>query len=387
MNIISRFFLYFFGTLTLKLNGEYCERLLNVMASNHVSFWKPMRKKDDFYITVLRKDIKKIRTLRRNTGVRIKIIKRSGFPLVLNKYKRRYGLILGVIIFVAAINFLSGRMWIIKVNGNINVTDGEINAFFENCGIGRGVAMSSINSDILKQQLILSFENIAWASVNKQGSVIEVNITEFTQEAQNEIPCNIVSQYDAVIKSVNVRKGSVNVKIGDTVSKNQILVSGIVGYGAGNSFVHSSGEIIAEIRFREKIIIDKVQEHSAPTGRILKRNALDIMGIKVPLYLGGVNGDFDLKKSYKYVNILGGEIPIIMYETKYSFLNRTYTEISNAEAQAISKDKLMSELKEGGATDINAVIYSASENEEQYVFEYNVICLMDVGKEAPIQFE
>ena len=286
MNLISRMFLYLLGTLTLRLSGEYCERLLNVLAFHNISFWKPVRKKEFFYITVMRKDIKAIRILRRNTGVQVKIVKKSGFPLVYNKYKHRYGLIVGLMLFIVLINFMSARMWMIKVNGNINVAEEEINYFFETRGVYPGISMNKINSDILKQQLIMSFKNIAWASVNKQGSVIEVNITEFTPEYESNSPCNIISKYDAVIKKIDVSKGTVNVKIGDTVSENQILVSGVVGYGAGNSFVHSKGKIIAEVRLTETIKINKNQEFSTPTGYKNKRYLLDIMSMKLPLYLG-----------------------------------------------------------------------------------------------------
>lgn len=387
MNLISRLVLYLLGTLRLRLSGDYCERLLNVLASHNISFWKPARKGGNLYITVLRRDLKKIRLLRRNTGVKVKIVKKSGFPLVFNKYKHRYGLIAGFILFMALLNFLSGRMWMIEVNGNTDVPTEEIDAFFESCGIVRGVSMNSVDSDILKQQLILDFDNIAWASVNKQGSVIEVNVTEFTDQNRNEPPCNIVSQYDAVIKKVNVSKGSVNVKIGDTVSKNKILVSGIVNYGAGNSFVHSRGEIIAEIHLKKTVGINIVQENSLPTGKILNRRVIDIMGLKLPLYLGGVHGDFEVNETEKYMNIFGGNIPIIIHKAEYVFVNKTYSEITEKDASTLANQKLTESLKNMGATNINFSVTSVQKSDMEYTFDYEVVCLLDIGTEAPIEME
>lgn len=386
MNIISRVFLYLLGTLRLKLSGEYCERLLNVMASHNISFWQPFKKKSDFYITVLRKDIKKIKGLRRNTGVKIKITEKRGFPLIVNKYKYRYGLIVGIILFIVSLNLLSSQMWMIKVNGNANISETQIVDFFQSLGIHRGISMAKIDSDILKQQLILSFDNIAWASVNKQGSVIEVNITEFSSQKESDAPCNIVSEYDAIIKKINVSKGSVNVKIGDTVTKNQILVSGIVNYGAGNNFVHSSGEVIAEIRPTVKINIKKIQEVLNPTNEVRLRRTIDIMGQKIPLYLGEIHGDYKVNKTYKYAKIFGGKIPIIIYKDEYSFVNKSYINISVEEAQKLANEQLTDSLVKNGAYDIKITDTKVTETEKEYQFDFCIVCMKDIGVKKPIEF-
>lgn len=387
MNIISRLFLYLFGTLRLKISGEYCERLLNIMASNNISFWKTKKSDGYFYVTVLRKDIKKIRLLKRNTSVHIKIIKKSGFPLIYKKYKKRYGLLLGILFFIAVINFMSTRLWMIRINGNITVTAQEMRDFFISCGISEGVAMNNIDSDIIKQKLILSFNNVAWASINKQGAVIEVNLTEFTPNEISDLPCNIVSNYDAVIKRVDVTKGSVNVKIGDTVTKKQILVSGIVNYGAGNSFVHSNGKIIGEIRFNETIKIKKIQETINPTGHIFKRNKIQVLGKKMPLYLGSVYGDYTVNNTHKYLRIFGEEVPIAIYSSEYMFVNRTYSQITKNQAIEISDNKLLEKLGEESATNIDFQVIREDENKDEYIFEYSIVCFIDIGEEVLIMME
>ena len=387
MNILTRLFLFLMGTLTLRLEGEYCERLLNVMASNNISFWKPLKKDDGIHITVLKKDFLKIRKFRRNTGVKIKIIKKKGLPLLIGRYKHRYGIALGFIIFIVALNLMSGRMWMIRVYGNIEISEKEINNYFESEGVYKGIPMKNIDSDILKQRIILSFDNIAWASVNKQGSVIEVNITEFTSEYSDETPCNIVSGYDAVIKKVNVSKGSVGVKIGDTVAKNQLLVSGVVNYGAGNSFVHPRGEIIGEIHLKKIISIKKLQETALPTGESTKRLSLDIMGLKIPLYLGDIHREYKIDDTYEYMNIFGGKIPIIIHKAEYSFVNKMYTEISMQSAKELADKSLSDFSEEIGATVVKSNVITVDEGEDEYTFNYDIVCFLDIGVFVPMEIE
>ncbi len=387
MNIFNKIYSYMFGTVRIKISGDYCERMLNVIATNNISFWKPKRKNDSVYITVLLKDIKKIRALRKNIGVKIKFSQRKGFPFVYSKYKHRYGLLIGIILFLVILNILSDRLWIIKINGNQAVSDTQIYDFFTSKEVKSGVMMDEIDSGVLKQELIMSFKNIAWASLNKQGSVLEVNLTEFDNQNKNESPSNITSEYDAVVKKIDVSKGSVAVKVGDTVSKGQLLVSGIVNYGAGNAFVHSSGEILAEIHEKQIVKVKKITMNCAPSGKVLKRKALNFMGMKIPLYLGGVAGDYSVENTKRNLKLFGQEIPVVLYEKKYIFENRMFYEINESDAKDISYSMAEKYYKELDGKIIKIELQKMSDNSNEYIFEYNVICVLNIGKESPIVTE
>ena len=387
MNLLSRVVSYFIGTLRLKISGEYCERFLNILAANSISFWSPYVKKGDFFITVLRKDIKKIRILRRNTGVKIKIVKRKGFPLIVNKYKCRYGLILGVILFLATLNILGKCMWNIKVNGNVNVSEEQIIEFLSENNVNYGDLVKNIDTDILKQKLILTFDNIAWASLNKQGSVLEVIVTEFENNKEINAPYNIIADSDGVIKHLDVSKGSINVKIGDTVFKNQILISGIVNYGYGNNFVEPNGKILAEIKSNKTIEIKIIQTSKNYTGKIKNRYSIEIMGLKIPLYFGKEKNIHETVSTQRKLKIFGGEIPIKVYNDKCIFINEVYFEIDNITAEEMAKNNLMKEFKDLNAQNIIIDLKNMSKKNGNYIFEYSTSCIKDIGKKKIIEFK
>ena len=387
MNLISRIVSYFFGTLKLKMSGEYCERMLNIFAANSISFWNPIIKKGDIYITVLKKDIKKIRILRRNTDVKISIINRSGFPLVFNKYKYRYGLMVGVILFIVALNILQNRMWNVKVIGGQTVTERQIIDFLENNDVKYGKLVKNIDTDILKQKLMLSFNNVAWASLNKQGSVLEVNITEFVNSQDIDAPYNIVADCDGIIKHLEVSMGSTNVRIGDTVFKNQVLVSGIINYGAGNNFVKPNGKIIAEIKENAIIKVKKTQKNTVYTGKSKNKFSIEIMGVKIPLNFKKEKMSHEVVETEKKLKLFGGEIPIVVKKQNYLYVFEEYYEIDENNAKELARKSLLKELDEKNADNIVLSFIKTELSEGEYIIEYELCCTRDIGQKKLLEFE
>ncbi len=386
MNLFSKIISYFLGTLSLKLSGEYCERFLNILAANSISFWNLNVKKGEFYITVLRRDIKKIRILRRNTGIKIKIKKRKGFPLIVNKYKYRYGLIVGIVAFFFVLNFLESRVWLIKVNGNEIVSEAEIVDFLNKNNVGLGVAVKQIDTDVLKQKIVLNFKNVAWASLNKQGSVLEVNITEFESKREIESPYNIVASCDGVIKHLDVSKGSVNVKIGDTVFENQILVSGVVNYGYGNNFVQPNGKILAEVKEIKTVNISKIQNRKNYIGKTKNRYSIEIMGLKIPLYFSKVTQNHELIYTFKKIKMFGGEIPIKIHNEKCVFINTTDFILNKATAENIAKNSLITDFEKINAKNVSIALNNIEEKDDEYIFEYFTSCIKEIGAKKIIEF-
>lgn len=387
MNIIARLFLYLFGTLRLRLSGDYCERMLNIMATRNIAFWRPKKSGNDVYLTIKMSDFKSVKAIRKNTDVKIKIIKKKGFPLIANRYKKRYGLLIGIIAFVIVLNILASKLWIIKLKGNTNVTDKDINDFFINNEVVSGTTMSEINSDILKQKLIIDFDNIAWASINKQGSVIEVNLSEFSTGIPKDNPCNVVSNNDAVIKRINVSKGSVKVKIGDTVTKNQMLVSGVVDFGAGCVFVHSEGEILGEIREEMTFKIPKLKKELSYTKNSKKRYVLNLMGIKIPLYLGSVKGNYFITERNERLRMFGGEIPISLTCRSFGFYTESTHSITEGQAKSLSVDYLNKWSKENNCEAFEYTLKNTYEDKNYYVFIYDTVFIRDIGINTPLIIE
>ena len=140
---------FFSGFLKIKIMGDFPERLINKCVKNNIVLWNIKYLKNAIVFKVSIKDFKKIFRIRKGLKIKIEILKKYGFPFIIRRYKNRYGIIVGVIIFILFIYFMSGFVWNIEINGNKTVSETQILRECESLGIKIGVKKSKLNTKIL----------------------------------------------------------------------------------------------------------------------------------------------------------------------------------------------------------------------------------------------
>lgn len=388
MNNFNSIAVFFYGSVRIRIWGDYCERFLNVLAANGIVFRNISKKRENFEITLLKKDFLKLHSLRKNCNIKIKIIKKSGIPFLINKHKFRYGMVIGFIFFALTLSFLSSRLWIFKINGNSSLSETAVKTSLYNLGIKEGMSMKSIDTDILKLKFVLNGENIAWSSFNRQGSVLEVNLTEFDNSENGEnTPSNLIAEYDAIIKRIDIQSGTVEVKIGDTVSKGQLLVSGIIDYGSGSSFVSSNGKIIAEVNDTIKITLPKKSINTTYSDDVFKKYNIKVMGLKIPLYLGGIDDKYHKTFKSKNVSLFGGKIPIEFTTIICAKKRENEVLLSKNEALEVLRSRVTEQFSKKNCSDIVILNEKITELENEYDYLCNIKFSKDIAKKEKIIYE
>ena len=327
------------GFIEAEFSGDVAEVILNICAKNGISLWNIRRrgKKIRCYITV--RDFKALPSIAKKSGIRAHILKKMGLPFIINRYKRRFGIPAGAALFFCFLYFMSAFIWTEEVNGNKTIPASEILAVCETIGIKEGVLKGKINPQIAKQELLLSQDGLAWASVNIEGSLASVNVTEAKEKEQdNSTATNLKAAADGIITKIDVTSGNCVVKVGDTVAKGQLLVSGVIERENSTRFVHSSGSITARTEREITVSADFKRTVSEKTGEIKKRSVLSFFGIKIPLYLGSVKGGFESRTDTKEAELLGKTLPIR--------LTTKYFQMTDEKQVTLSKKKLLKELDE-----------------------------------------
>ncbi len=384
---ISSFYKYIFGTVRIKLYGEYCERLINVIAANGISFYSLKRRENFLEVTVLKDDFKKLRKLRKYTCVKIKINNKRGLPFLIRRYRQRYGILVGAVMFFVILNLMSTRMWMIKVEGNISVPKEEIMSTLEGLGVYEGISMDMIDVDVLKQQIVAKRQDIAWASLNKQGSVLEVNVTEVNGEKETIQECNLVAAFDGVIKHIDVQSGTVAVKVGDTVTKGQLLVSGMVDYGSGVTFTSAKGKIIAHTTSREKVEIGILNETEILNGDNKNRYVFEFLGCKIPLFLGSVRGKYNLDIYNSQLTMFGKNIPVSLTKISYTGKNIYYEELSINSAKNLIKDKIYKIYERNNNEILSITNEKITKENDKYIYSATVDYLSNICAISPIFYQ
>ncbi|MBQ5810422.1 MAG: sporulation protein YqfD, partial [Clostridia bacterium] len=278
------------GCVYVIFSGDTPERMLTVLSKSHLPFWNIKRRSGGIVVCMYARHFRKLRALRRTADVKVHILGRRGLPFVMNRYRLRLGFALGLACFLA-LNWAAGLfIWNINIEGNLNIPTAHILRYLKEQNVDEGSLASAVDCDNIRVKLTRDIEGISWASLSVEGSVLTVAVHERSPiDTSSPKPCNLVANADGIICDIRVLSGKTLVKKGDTISKGQLLVSGVVEYSTGQSnFVAAKGEISAyttkDIVVRQPLSYTQTRR----TGEQTRRSVFSFFGLKIPLYLGKV---------------------------------------------------------------------------------------------------
>lgn len=383
---------FLWGYVRFTVSGTYPERLLNLLSMNGITAWNIVRRGDGVEANVLVKDYKKIRLVRRQSGCRIRCTERYGAPFFAVKYHKRLGAVAGALLFVALLWFLSGRIWNIELKGNKKTQDAAILAACREIGIYEGASRRSIDPKKARLRLALMLPDIAWASVNMEGSVVTVEISESQKiEKDSDTPCNLMAAVDGVVKAVEITQGALAVRVGDGVVKGDLLVSGVIEYADGSSaFVASKGRIMAETTRTAEYFAPYAQSKEVVAKEPEVKRVLHIFSFKIPLYIGSVQGDYERVIKDKKLMLGARYAPIYVTEGYFYKKSKTSYVLNEDLALKLAQDELKKqEKRDFTEKEIEILDYS----EEKEVRSDGVLvkrtykCLENIAKPEILMFD
>lgn len=375
------------GYVDLFVTGNFPERILNLCTVNGVKVWNIKKQENGLRICMFIKDFLNIRKIRGNSRLKLKIIKKRGVPIIKKRYKYRVGFPIGIALFFVILKFLSCFIWSVEIEGNTTVSSTEILSVCDSLGIKRGIWSDDIDTSLLRQKLLLKTDNLAWAALNIDGSVLILNVSEIKNEVKEKIPSNIVADFDGVIESVKVERGNNLVKKGDAVTKGDILISGALDYGTFASFVKSKGEIRAKVEEKMTISEKYKNEIRKPTKKIKNKYVLEFFNIKIPLYFGKTLGDYESKWEEKQTVVFGQKMPILLYGKKMNFYETEFVEYSREELLIKIEERFTQTLKEKGVQECEIVTQDILESDGIVSITYVIKYVKNIGIEEKILFD
>lgn len=189
--------------------------------------------------------------------------KRKGIPYLLEKYKYRFGIFLGIIIAIMAVYSAHRFVWDITVSGNESVTSSEVRALLSEHGFGIGSYIPHANTDRIENKIMIDSEKISWMSINIIGTVAQVQIREYKEPLKSNSvskPSNMIATASGIVEEVRIWRGNSVVKAGDYVEKGALLISGLYdSTRKGFRYTRASGEVYA--RTVREIFIDIPYEY------------------------------------------------------------------------------------------------------------------------------
>ncbi len=282
--IFSQFICYLKGYLVVQISGRFPERFLNVCAARGIYVWDIKRlSESSIRLKISIRGFKMLRHTASKTGVRLKILAKCGLPVTLNKHKGRKMLFGGIAVFILGIMILNLFIWDIEIIGNNDISEAAILKNLEDCGVSVGKLRFRIDQKKLKNDMLIKMPSLSWLWAEKKGSKIIVNVKE--KKAVPEIfdasdYCSLVAAKDGVIHSMIVRNGLPVVKIGDSVQKHSLLVSGAISSerNVPTRYLNAEAEIYARTWYEVTKAFSKIHTVREKTENISKKYSLTLFG-------------------------------------------------------------------------------------------------------------
>lgn len=249
------------GCVRISVGLEDAAALLNLCMQYCIPYSDFEASEGRVLLTLRLRGYKRLRSEVLRRGIAYREERRRGLPILLGRYRNRYGILVGGLLAAAAIFLSHNLVWDIRVTGNERITASQVRALLAEYGFSVGSYIPSVNTDRLENKIMLDSDVISWMSVNIVGTVAEVQIREVEGERREDAtakPANLIAAKAGLVEEVRIFRGKVMVGAGSIVEKGDLLVSGLfdserVGFrytrAAGQVLARTTGEFFIEIPY------------------------------------------------------------------------------------------------------------------------------------------
>ena len=319
------------GYLYIKISGTNAYELINRASVAKAPIYSCKYVKGEVFGFVTIENFKKLRRHKRGIKCRVKIIKKQGIPFLIARYKNRYGILVGSILFFLFLEFMSGFIWNIDVVGNNSIPDNEILNVCKEIGVFEGARVNKIDTMNFAQQLLLKNENLAWASFNIETCNLTVNVTEIKKKDNQKTLSNLIANDDGIVEKIDVTSGNVLVKVGQQVQKGDLLVSGIIEKADETVFRESKGEIFVKKTKKFTYGEKNVQKKVLLKGNDINIKHLVFLGFKIPISFKNTSNCQKISSNKESLILFEKKLPICVNSATYKQKENTVINFTKEE--------------------------------------------------------
>jgi similar to stage IV sporulation protein len=311
----------------------------------------------------------------------------SRFP-----YKR--GLICGLVCSILLVILSSLPVWDVRVRGNEKIPESRVEEMLLECGFGIGSLWFKTDLSEVETKLLSVSDGISWVNVNRRGSVAYVEIIEMQPEdvEGGEAPLeysNIVAEYDCVIEEITVKRGRCEVKIGDTVRRGEVLISGILPTEAGGGLCRAEGTVIGRINSTVSSEVDRSYLETVEKRQRLTAVTLKIFNFPINIFktYGNDTEKCDIIKEIDSYSLFGrGKLPFEIERILSVERTGEMREYTDAELVSVVSERLETQLSVMLADcDLLMRKTFGEFTEGGYRMSSEIVYLTEVGKETEIE--
>lgn len=238
------------GFVVFEACSGFTERFLNLCKINNINLWNV--KNDGVKVTAFTSEAEFLRIMipAEKSGMEINVLKRRGLPFFVKTHKWRCGAVFGALAIVLLMWFISGFIWNVEIVSTNGVKIEGFTEKIEELGVKTGAKKSGIDILSVQRELLDSFSQLSWVSLNIFGTKAQIEYTYAKPQlpvADKSDLTNVVASKSGRVVLVEGYSGATVVKKGAYVTKGSLLISGVItNADLTESLVHASGKVFAE---------------------------------------------------------------------------------------------------------------------------------------------
>jgi similar to stage IV sporulation protein len=276
------------GFVRVSVEAPFPERFLNLCAHNGIAFWGVERIDGvRMEAAIPAKELSRAEELSKRLGGELTVLRQSGAVFFLARFKKRYALMAGLAVCLAALLISQLFIWDFSVEGSYLLADEEILEVLRGTGVTIGTRVSDVDIETVRNHALLKLDSLIWLSVNITGSHAAVVVRERTEKPEifcRHTPVNVIAGKAGLITRIDTLSGSAQVFTGDTVEEGQLLVSGLVDSGRmGVRLINARAEVNARTWTELSAVTLTGAVGKNYTGRSKTRTALVFGGRRINL--------------------------------------------------------------------------------------------------------
>ncbi len=380
-----RLYSYIKGNYTVKISGGHIEKILNRAIGKRM-YIRGVKKNGDTAVMSVSKDgFEILKELAEENGAELYILEYEGIDKTVGLMKKRWMFFSACVTAGVCVLVSSSFIWTIDVPEADYISKQEVVTALSDMGIKTGHIRHNIDYTAVSNALVTRFDNLIWANVELKGTRLVVSFVPRKHAPKlvpAEIPSDIIAKKDGYIMAITAENGEKNVKIGDTVIKGQVLISGLVpSVQVGTRRVHSLGSVKA-VTWTEEEKTQKLYKYEKNfSGNSTKKSEIELPFLKIPLYFKK-NIDF-----LNYDSIIKEKNILFLTYKEYTYNEYTLKKVPIAKEEAIKlaedelKEKINSETE--NIKDIKTTVKPI--DEETISVRVLAQCEEEIGEQRAIE--
>ena len=376
------------GYVIFEATGGFAERFLNLCKMNSIVLWNVKKEGAKVIAFTNESDFKRINIASSRAGMEIKIIKKRGLPSFVTLHKYRLGVFFGVLAVALMIFYMSTLLWRVEIVSNDGVKINNFTEVVEQLGVRIGARKSKIDIPQVQQQLLDTFPELSWVSLNIFGSKAQIEYS-YARKAlpiiDNKLITNVVAKKSGEIVLVDGNEGVNKVKVGENVAEGSLLISGVIVNGDGTeSFVHARGKVMARTKNKHTIRSEE------KTGVLVTAQTKVVykpvfFGITFPL--GKATGEVKSETTV-YLNGNDEQLPLGITRVDCLILQEQDVQLSQAQKKlGCLYHAVKIKREQYGGVKLEKVGYSYSLQGDSVGISTEIVCVEDIALERKIEVE